>query len=688
MRKSISNAEISLFIKLVDEVRGHSDKIAGNPTETTDPSSVIASQNSSVSESNALYQQIHAIILRTDDEQGPNIHQLQAALTKRSILDPSISPYRSIVFRLGYGTPTDKRVLDLSDHDAWIAAIKLLDKLPDLNPKLLGWERDIAVATAVKNLRDRGYKIDPHEAGLQYQPGELDRACAEVHRLASEIGGYNLLVGLFGYLKKTVQMEQGRYLIARPSRSPTGGSKTPSFPFGYLLQVAFKHLRSTANSKTDLALANELEKLATDIVASLDVEHYYILTPMFQTAETIPEFLQEISVGEHVLTIRQITPADALAICRGVFSWIDEELMRRTLGWGPKDACLLAEHTLLRTPPEAVNETFTRHALISSGLREQTLEAMRPYFAHKPTDINVEYVTPLNANKANALLKPFVALPDGSLMLPSPPVSATGFYEAIATGARAVFGNEADSKIGKSMERLLSDAFESRGIVPSVTSKKYKIEQGSNPECDLVVECESAVILIELKKKSLKAESYSGNPLSASLDLCLSALALQKQLGRHELRLREHGRIEFLDGTIVELKERRVERIAVSLFDWGGTQDRFVLQRIAENLVGATLSASGLSEEQAKHIAEANKTLDRLQTQMLRLRNLGVEDTEQIGSWWFLSVPQLLFLLHNVKGPDAFYADLRLVRSVYSGHMDFYKDLTYWRHARENAKLR
>lgn len=687
MRQNITNDDISLFITLVDEARGYSETIEEFPENHAAPQSV-GSQNIPVSERDVLYREIHSIIVRTDDEPGPNLRQLQAALTKRAVLESNLSSYRDIVSRLRHGTSTDKRFLDFTDHDAWIRAIKLINKLPDFEPKLLGWERELAVATAVKRLRERGYKIDPHGDGFKYQKGELERACSEVHRYAGEIGGYKLLLGLLEYIKANFQMVQGRYLIARPSRPISGGISIPSFPFGYLLQVAFRHLRSPGDSRRNLSTVQALEKLAIDIVASLDIEHYYVLTPMFQSTETISQFLQEIIIGEHVLTFRQIAPKDVVSICRGVFSWIDGDLMRRELGWGPLEAYLLAEHTLIRARPEAINETFTRHVLSTSGLSEQTLEDMRPCFAHEPEEINVEYVTPLDAKKANALSKPFIALADGSLMLPSPPISAIGFYEVIASGARAVFGEDADRKTGKAMEQMLSDAFDSRGIIPSVTSKKYKTERGGQLECDLVVECKNAVILIELKKKALRAESYSGNALYASLDLCLSALALQKQLGRHELRLREHGKIEFVDGTVVELKERRIERIAVSLLDWGGTQDRFVLQRIAGNLVGATLNASELSEEQIKDLESANKTLKTLHEQRAKLESLGIDAAGQFWNWWFLSVPQLLFVLHNIEGPDEFHADLNSVRGLYSGSMDFYRDLVYRRDVLEKVSKR
>ena len=593
-----------------------------------------------------------------------------------------MSSYRDIVGRLRYGTSNDKRFLDFQERDAWIASIQLIEQLPDspLSPTL-GLEREVAVATAVKKLRDHGYQIDPHGDGFKYQDGELERVCRKLHRLAEEIGGYRLLRGLFAYLGKTFSMEQGRYLISRPSRSTFGGNSTPSFPFGYLLHVAFRHLGAAGRPGDCRKDADALSELAINIVASLDIEHYYMLAPMFQTNETLPGYVQEVVVGDHVLTFRQIAPADALTLCRGVFSWIDGDLMRAKLGWGPEEAYQLAEHTLTRVPANAITSAFARPTLCSSGLSATALDSMLKYFAHQPTEVNAEYLTPLNADKATATSKPFVVLPGGSLMMTSPPIASIGFYEAIASGARVAFCN-ADQKIGNSMECMVAEAFKSRNILPSVTSGKYRVGADTH-ECDLVIESKSVLILIELKKKALTAASYAGNTVSALLDLCLSALDAQLQLGKHEIRLREFGKIDFLDGTVVELLDRRVERISVSLLDWGGTQDRFVLQRIAANLAGARLDASGLTAKQGEGLASVNETLAELQVQRTRLERLGVKAVDQFHNWWFLSVPQLLFVLNCVTGPEAFYDDLRLVRNIHTGTMDFYKDLVHWRRARD-----
>jgi hypothetical protein len=232
------------------------------------------------------------------------------------------------------------------------------------------------------------------------------------------------------------------------------------------------------------------------------------------------------------------------------------------------------------------------------------------------------------------------------------------------------------------MEGMLAEAFIAHAIQPSAVSAKYA-RGGAIWECDLAIETDAAIILLELKKKSLTAKSYAGHTLHAILDLCFSALQSQEQLGRHELALRENGRIEFLNGTVIEWRDRRIERVSVSLFDWGGTQDSALLRQVGAILTGATVTATEMTAKQAKDLEVAQETLLELQVQRERLIQLGVDVRQQIGSWWFLSVPQLLFALHGISGAAAFYQEILPLRAMITGTMDFYADLSHLRALRK-----
>lgn len=683
----ITDDEIFAFTRLVDEAR--SQRSISGALDVDAPQSA-ALQGDAHSRDRTIFDQIHARICLSDDRPKFDLWGLRSALTKRAVLDPSLETYRNVVAAILHGTSTDRQFRDLSERQAWIDSVSLADQLTrsSLSPTL-GLEREVAVATAVERLRKDGYTIRPSGMGFAFADGELDKACKDLDQLVSKLGGQRLLQCLFMWLRHKASMEAGRYLVARPSRSPTGSDSTPSVPYGYLINMAVRHLNVDAQATNLAEAARAIVDLATDIVASQDIESYYPYAHFFQSHESLPKYVQDIVVGDHALTFRQISPADILPVLRGAFSWVDEDSMRQQLGWGIKEALQLTEWTLLTVGADSVNAVFASARLEDSGLSRSVLSSMSPWFAHRASEVNREYLTPLDAAKADAQFKPFFLLPDGSFMMIAPSIASIGFYEAIAAAVRKALPKEPDTKIGQAMEGMLAQAFRTHEIQPSAVSKKYAVDSLIR-DCDLVLESDQAIVLIELKKKVMTRASYSGNALAAFLDLFDGALHAQEQLGYQELQLRECGQISFIDGTCVEQKGRRIERIAVSMLDWGGTQDRVFLRQLARILIGSSLSAPAPSSLQVDALKRAHVTLKNLADQRERLHRLGDDPRNEFHNWWFLSVPQLLFVLNTVSSANGFYSSLSSVRSTTTGVLDFYREwsrMQAWKRRAESESV-
>jgi hypothetical protein len=200
----------------------------------------------------------------------------------------------------------------------------------------------------------------------------------------------------------------------------------------------------------------------------------------------LPEFIRDLLIGDHALLFRQLAPTDLHTFLRGVFSWVDEAVMQSQLGWTIDDVVKFAEVTLKGEVSKQVNSVFSRRRLRRSGIVDTTLTTMLPAFTHAANAINSHYVTPADADKADALLKPLGRLPDGGLAITVPSIAAIAFYEATATALRPIFHN-VDGNIGTSAEGVLADAVRARQIVPSAVSNKFKF--GSKAlECDLLLE--------------------------------------------------------------------------------------------------------------------------------------------------------------------------------------------------------
>jgi hypothetical protein len=668
----ISDSDISEFIALVDTAYGL-------PLEGD---AALAPEESLGAERrirNEPYEEVWRLIGRSPITKGPNLRQLEGALIKRAVLDEQLGRPRDVVHALRIGLSTDRRIcLPFTERETWLAALQIIrSTLQPESASYVGLERELAVAHAVKRLRDGGYLIDPADDGFKYRPGELERACRDLNGMIAQVGGPLLAKCLLS----TLRLVNGRYLIARPSRGvPLTMNTNPSIPYGYLLNLAMRNMGGACTVGTPAERLSAIVSLATDIVASQDIEHYSIHAAWQQNHETLPAFLSDLMSGDHLLMFRQICPTDALTMLEGLFTWVDERKVFEKLGWSVNDAVLLAKVALNGVSPSAINAVITKGRLSSSGIAKERLDAMMAYFADPCAEVNREYLLPSDAKQATSRNKPFIRLADGTFMMIYPSIAANTFVGAISDALRLVYRAKdfVATSVGTAAEGMLSAAFTRHGIIPTVTSGKY-LDGKEERECDLVLEFEEAVVLIEIKKKSVTNDTYSGYPLAGFIDLGESALSAQMQLGRHELHLRTYGKIEFLDGQVLTWGGRKIERVAVSLYDWGGIQDQAVLRTFIAYLAGAKLEALAATPAMIKRLDETNKTLQALEQQIRHNADSESPIWAQLGNLWFVSIPQLLYLLNEVDGPADFYKTFLMSHAMHIGTLDFYSQLVSWK---------
>jgi hypothetical protein len=172
------------------------------------------------------------------------------------------------------------------------------------------------------------------------------------------------------------------------------------------------------------------------------------------------------------------------------------------------------------------------------------------------------------------------------------------------------------------------------------------------------------------------------------LDLANSLLAAQVQAGWHEVRLRRKGYLD-LEGngvtTRLELKDRQIERIAVSLLQFGSFQDRMILKQFLEGTLRADFSVNDPAME--KDFAKFNALLGELR-QQVNILHAGEEQLDRpFFHCWFLSIPQLLVCLDDVENAEAFKQALWKTRHIVTGSSDFYADNAMIRKWTESAAL-
>lgn len=260
-------------------------------------------------------------------------------------------------------------------------------------------------------------------------------------------------------------------------------------------------------------------------------------------------------------------------------------------------------------------------------------------------------------------------------------VATPAFLEALLSPLRVADRKGFDSALGIQIEKFLFDEFSSHNVP---TSKgEYTTEDGEG-ECDLVIETDEVIIFLEIKKKPLTRRARSGSDAHIVIDLAQSLLAAQLQAGWHEVRLRRYGHLELNyqgNTTRLELKGREIERIAVSLLDFGSFQDRILLERFLS--ATATTNLKPVDDSLRSKFDNLNCSLDELRSQMTALA--GLTDARPFFNCWFLSVPQLLMLLGKIDGAESFKNALWSTRHAITGANDFYYDFYKMSQIRANV---
>lgn len=625
----------------------------------------------------ALYDVIRTqIVAPSPVKDGLDLRSLHSALARRFLFKVDGEPHQKLAEWILFGV-NEKYFRPLSERAPWLKAIRAVYALmavPGHEPTEVAG-RDTAVSRAALNLQARAYDMRLEGGQFVFVEGAFERCCADVDRRIQRLGGRFVIHKLLLVLQGTNRFVRGRYLVGR-NASTVPGPADPAVPFGYLLNVALRHMHHPPSVlHADKEWAGVIA-LAGDLIAVGDVENYSTYGFLFTDHQSLPKYLERLLVGDFWLSLRQLIAKDALSMIRGLFNWIDPAAIKAQLGWTVADAVTLAENVLGNVDPAAINHMFHRHDLAKNGLSAKVLDKMLPAFTHRVDELNRDFHTPLQSSAAIFDQKPLVWQPGQKLLMVSPALCALGFFEALASAARLIDAARADNLIGLAIEPFLANTFSARGVAPAIVSGKYKV--GSTTyDCDLAIQSKDAVMLFEIKKKSLTRAAIGGSVLEGLIDLSKSMIKAQTQLGYQEIQLLKEGKIAFVNGATLELRGRRIERIAVTLLDWGSIQYRTIVDNIYKVLVSATWGATGASDKQNKSVAEGNALLALLQTQARELTALKGSERQPFFDWHFLGIPQILFLLDGVGSADEFYANLKTAKHAVTGSLDFYETLAY-----------
>ncbi|MDX0200942.1 hypothetical protein GOB99_15300 [Sinorhizobium meliloti] len=535
---------------------------------------------------------------------------------------------RKIVQHLSAGTGIAR-----PDQEGWETAFAVGGRLLKLNDFLSPDPRTDNMVAALQRLHADGHRFSVGDDGIARDSEGYVTVTKQILEHLDIAGRHDAFKFLEGLARHVHSYEFDQVLYGR---DPSPRPRDASIPFGFLWQLAARASSATPTSAGDPNVPmHRAVELARDLVALTGVESYGQFWGIAATAEKLEEWLGEATLHDHLFSVQQWTPFITPIFVRSFFGTDYDEDMRRKLGWGVEDVAVAAEAVLAEVRsspgllPESKLEKRLPEGVVSSLLRDMTHQTPAP---------NAEYLTPFSAPKADLMFRPFVAAAQPEcVMIRSSSTFGPACYEAVAAGLRkALSGAQVSKMTGDGLERTTGAILKLRGIRPTIEAKRYRAGT-LDGECDLVLEDDKTIILIECKAKPITRAAMAGDPTDAVLAYLQGIVASQAQALQHQSVLEEGGSIVFEDSTVLERKDRRIVRLSMTLFDYGSLQDRFIFSQLATALANSTFTVRDpLNATSAQRAKKPNEILDKLRKYLTDDNDLNEEDVRKI---WIRSLP-------------------------------------------------
>lgn len=621
-------------------------------------------------------------------------HELRTDLIREHVvLDASLDPYYKILSILCDALRAPAGDLAAAEGDWSLAVLAACRASRDArwNPDPQQHHRELAVARAARRLKDQGYAIRLAPGCISLEDCAETALLAEVERLAAGIGGLNLALSLFVALAPSYDAAMQRcHLI--PDLSGNGNAQ-PQVPCGYLLQLAVKHVCHPPGALNTQENLDRLLDLITTYAAVIDIQPYAISDALLVVPERLLKHLQDRALYDTLFRFPQLRPSDAARLCRGLLGFLDPTHPTPD-GWCIAHAVEVVDALFTLTPDVLGPVTLTCAAVCRAlpGIPPDEIRfLLEQVLSHPVAGANQQFCNPTSATGIDFHRRPLLHIADGRFLMIDRSVCAAACIEALCDALRLHI-SKFDTEVGLQTERFLRAEFATHDIATQHGDyKKLGNSKDKEGDCDLVVETKETILFLEVKKKALTRMAKAADTQALLGDLAESLIHAQQQAGKHEQRLRLNDHIDLEhEGQTERLyrNSRSIERLAISMLDYGSFQDRTLVVQLLEILPHLDFSRNSLTPEDKEldnKLKELNQKLDKLRQQFEELPTNPHHPAPKLEHCWFLSVPQLLVLLDEVSDTESFWTALSQTRNYTTGCRDFYYKLACMRGIRSAA---
>lgn len=600
--------------------------------------------------------------------------------------DVEILAHFSVVSLLTDYRPKSMYPADLDDESAWVAAIQAVKDVLHLQPQNHLADEDflrfvhgrvLRQAIAVRVLRGHGYPIKTRDGDVTILEDEQTRLFARFDDLAASLGGTGLITNILRQRASSYDLQMERYLLPRR----TDGRRPAADPIGYLINLALRHTESGSQALDPNAAFNELLNLTSAYCALHDLESYNVLDTIVYSLDGLLELAHRLALYDSLFGLVQWRWSDLPWFLNELFACVSGEEATAALGMTITEATqiLRAIGTSSTGPPDFSVSLFDAPGVkLQLGLHTDEQQITRLFSELTAPAPNTAFLAPEDQQNAEILEYPFIRAEGALAMLP-PPLAAPAVFNAVCNSIHRVVP-DVHTRLGSSFEDLVEHLLAKAGVG---AVRGYYTAEGKRLECDLVVETSTTIIFIELKKKILTRRARGGDIISVLCDLAASLFAAQLQLAVHEKNLRALGTLNIVDADghkVAELErgERSIERVALSLQDFGALQDRSLIRDFLTYIPGIVFEKKDLPAQQATALTR----LERICKDLVDVEKQ-IRPDDARGLWFpnasFLSLGNLSVMLDNVKSADDLLTELDHTRSINTGQYDFYSAYKYLR---------
>lgn len=514
------------------------------------------------------------------------------------------------------------------------------------------------LAKSAKYFKNKGYDINIDEGKVLIANSGLESIVKEIDDHMRLLGGIKFTSVILNRFSSLFDHNLKRFQLNRT----LGFGENPLVPVGYLLNLAAKHSNFTEMIDESMweYYYDYLITLSRHLGVVYNVQPYNNFQLMFKGTSDPIGFIREIALFDSMFTLTQLRPSDVTRILNGLFGEIDQSEMKDELGFNLKELNDVINMIFDLAANNFLPLVFKKEHI---KYRDETVrDNILNVLSLDLNEVNNDYILP--TDMPNFIFNPLIKFDDQFVLL-NKSWCSPAFYEALENLRRDKWEN---LNLGIEIENFIKTEMGNKNI--TFTSGHYIID-GVEGDCDIIVESENTIVMIEVKKKALTRASQSGDDVAIILDLSKSLLDSQLQIGKHETILRTNGYIEFDNGDKLEFLDRTIERISLTLLDYGGFHDRHVINQLLEVMSLVDFKVHDLEYE--RDFEKLKDKTDKLKKQSLDLVNY--DDAYKkypFFNCWFLSLPQLLILIDDSTGNESFIEQLRKIKHIMFMSLDFY----------------